>query len=139
MQVSIIHNRREQPQKSPFIEVHFSEVEQIADAVLTHVKIIDTLDYVENPENLIATAIAKMRYGATLTIVATDIFSLADKIVNGASNIDEVRKLIYGGRKSISNVEHVKRLIEQYRLVVDLVNLDRASNQYMIIARKPTL
>lgn len=139
MKISIIYDKQKEPEKGEFIEVHYNDLGQIDEAILTHIKIINTLDYIENPEQLIAIIIGKLRYGGELVISATDILCLADKIVCGNSNINEIRELLYNGRKSISHFEHIQRILEQCGLKIELINLDKQTNQYLIIARKPSV
>lgn len=137
MKISIIHNKQEAPEKSDFIEVHYTELEQVDNSILTNIKIIDTLDYIDNPEGLILETVTKMRYGCKLTISAIDVLCIADKILCGDSNIDEIRKTLYNGKKSISHFEHIQRFLEQQGLKIELINLDKHSNKYLIVARKP--
>lgn len=138
MKASIIYNRREQPEKSDYIEVHYSEIDQLAPSSLNNIKIIETLDYIYNPEEFINKIITKMRYGAELIIVGTDILVIADKIINSSDiDIDEIRKYFYCGKQSINYYENIENLIKQNGLNIESINLDKQTNQYIIVARKP--
>ena len=137
MKFSIIYNKNQKQEKDSYVEIHYSDINRLDDAIATEIKIIDTIDYIENPELLINDIIKKMRYGCLLTILATDVLCIADKILCGNSNINEIRLSLYYGKKSISHYEHIKNILEQQGLIIDLINLDKQTNKYLILARKP--
>ena len=97
------------------------------------------IDYVDNPESLILTVISKMRYGCELILVGTDALLLTNKISNGSYNINEIRKFLYDGKKSISNFEHIRDLLELNEIKIELVNIDKEQCKYMIVGRKPNV
>ena len=139
MKISVIHNRQDKPEQSDYVEVHYSDLDKIDNAIATHIKIVDCVDYVDSPESLINMAVKKMRYGSELIIIGNDVFCIADKILSGMTDINDMRSSLYSGRRSISHYEHIKRILEQYGLNIELCNLDKTTNKYMIIARKPNV
>lgn len=139
MKVSVIHNNNQQPEQSEYVEIHHSEFARLSNSTLNEIKIVNTLDYVESPEELINTAISKMRYGGRLIISGIDVILLCDKILNGKANISTIRSSLYSGRKSISHYEHIKNYIIQSGLKIKLINLDKDTNQYLIIGEKPNV
>lgn len=139
MKISIIHNNHEQPEQSDYIEIHYSEFKQLSNSTLNSIKIVNTLDYVDSPEELISVAITKMRYGAELIISGMDVVLIADKILNGKADIPTIRNSLYAGRKNISNYEYIKNIIIQLGLKIKLINLDKDTNQYLIIGEKPNV
>ena len=139
MKISIVYNRHEKPENSEYIEVHHSELQYISDSTIKEIKIIDTLDYVDLPEELISVAISKLRYGGKLIISGYDIYLISQKILSGKLNIEEIRKMLYNGRINISEFENIKSLIIKSGLNIELINLSIETNKYLIIARKPNV
>ena len=95
MKISVIYNRLEKSEKSDYIEVHYSDLNKVDSAIATHIKIIDCIDYVDSPESLISIIVNKMRYGCELIIVGNDIFCIADKILSGMTDINDMRISLY--------------------------------------------
>jgi hypothetical protein len=139
MKISVVYNRHEKPENSEYTEVHYSELQYLSDSTIKEIKIINTLDYVDLPEELISMAISKLRYGGKIIISGYDVYLIAQKILVGKLNINEIRKMLYNGRLNISEFENIKSLIAQLGLNIDLINLSIETNQYLIIARKPNV
>lgn len=117
-----------------YIGVHFSDINEIQKSTIDMIKCVNSLYYVENPYILVQHLASKLRYGGVLHIVDNDAFCLFESCVSNKKNLE---KIFENGRKSISDLELISKMLQGVGLEILQSFVDYNTGKFTIIGKKP--
>ena len=118
-------------------EIHINSLGSVDNATVDKIVLDDLLDYIPyDKRNLILLeVIKKLRYNGTLELSGLDIYALSNFNDDGEFSIEQLNKLIYNGKQSMTSLMFMDILFRQYNLIVEIKRIDRLF--YYFKVRRP--
>ena len=87
--------------------VTLDQLESIDDGSCPEIILSDTLDYVENRDEVLQSIVKKLQYGGIIVINGVDLNLSAKAIVTGRLNLQDARDLMYNKKLSVDTLENI--------------------------------
>jgi len=137
MKISLVARpTQQQTDNDDCIQVHISQLNDIENASCTEIQLLNTLEKVETPQEVLQQVIMKLRYGGTLIIVSTNILAVARDIINNTIQFEEWQPLLYQ-KTFLPTLAYLKQLLKSYNL--NILNTYYGNTQYAITAIRPNV
>ncbi len=127
--ISIIRNRNQAIKNDGCINVHYSDLYTLGDSTIDYIDCEDTLDYVDNPTEILNIFSKKLKVGGKVCIRALDFISFAEEFLENRKGLPQLMK-----RKFVSHIEEMANLIEEVGLT--LVDMSLTKGRYIIYAER---
>jgi SAM-dependent methyltransferase len=129
VRISLVRNRNKEIKKDGCIQVHYSDLYTLADSTIDYIDCEDTLDYTENPVEILQMCAKKLRVGGKLCVRALDFIAFAENFAEHRNGLPQLMK-----RKFVSHLEEMRDLVCGVGL--SIVDMSLSKERYIIYAER---
>ena len=125
-----------EPQEDGYNQVDISSIGELDDAAYEEILVSDNLDFVDDRDAFTDEIVKKIRYGGKVVFSGVDIFEVARGIIARNIQAQDINKILYLRRWSVSNVFDICKKLSS--LGLKIINKRINNYRYTVIAERPS-
>jgi len=122
---------------TPFEDCEIKSLQELAkipDSTCVLINLADCLEFVTNPQEVLAAACKKLRYGGNIIVEGTDTTEICKRLLSGIASHDVATELLWSGRQTCFDMNDMEQNVTSFGLAI--IHSRLAQYKYLIRAER---